>query len=99
MNVLGFDKAYDQWNRLNGDIIEDDPFKGMVKKWAESESCAFMLPIPLNPDIRKQVIKNAINKLTYGGDSSCEIEHLFYGENSTAKYFQEEPRVGGEAVK
>ena len=96
--LFDFDKAYDQWNGLNGEIIEDDPFKGMIKKWANGESFAFMLPIPSNADIQKQVIKDATTKLTYGGDSCCEIEHLFYGEDSTAQYFHNEPCVGGSKI-
>ena len=96
--LFDFDKAYDQWNGLNGETIENDPFKGMIKKWVGGESFAFMLPIPLNVDIQKQVIKDAANKITYGGVSSCEIEHLFYGEAATAGYFQQEPCVGGSKI-
>ena len=96
--LFDFDKAYDQWNGLNGEIIENDPFKGMIKKWANGESFAFMLPIPSNADIQKQVIKDANTKLTYGGDSCCEIEHLFYGEDSTTQYFHNEPCVGGSKI-
>ena len=96
--LFDFDKAYDQWNGLNGEIIENDPFKGMIKKWANGETFAFMLPIPSNADIQKQVIKDATTKLTYGGDSCCEIEHLFYGEDSTAQYFHTEPCVGGSKI-
>jgi predicted ATPase len=96
--LFDFDKAYDQWNSLNGDIIEGDPFKGMVKKWANGDSYAIMLPVPPNPDIQKQVIKDATTKETYGGESSCEIEHLFYGQAATAAYYQEEPCVGGRKI-
>ncbi|MBP7113308.1 MAG: AAA family ATPase [Nitrosomonas sp.] len=96
--LFDFDKAYDQWKGLNGDIIENDPMKGLIKKWASGESFAFMLPIPLNQDIQKQVIKNKAKKETFCGESCCEIEHLFYGDDSTAKYFQNEPCVGGNKI-
>ena len=43
-------------------------------------------------------LKDATTKLTYGGDSCCAIEHLFYGEDSTAQYFHNEPCVGGSKI-
>jgi hypothetical protein len=57
-----------------------------------------MLPIPSNPDIQKQIIKDAATKTTFRGESSCEIEHLFYGQAATAKYYQEEPCAGGKKI-
>jgi len=96
--LFDFDKAYDQWNGLNGTVSETDPLKGMIKKWAEGESYALMLPVPANTDIQKQVIKNAATGETFGGDSCCEIEHLFYGLDSTKNYYQQEPCVGGTKI-
>lgn len=96
--LFDFDKAFDQWNGLNGDELELDPFKGMVKKWSDGDTYAFMLPIPSNADIQKQVIKNSQTGETFGGFSSCEIEHLFYGNESTNDYFREEPCVGGQKI-
>ncbi|MEW5861268.1 MAG: hypothetical protein AB1861_28475 [Cyanobacteriota bacterium] len=89
---------YDQWNGLNGDVIKDNPFVGMVKKWKEGESYAIMLPIPSNPEIQKQVIKDISNKKTFGGESCCEIEHLFYGQSATANYYKNEPCVGASKI-
>ena len=96
--LFDFDKAYDQWNGLNGTVSETDPWKGMIKKWAEGESYALMLPIPANADIQKQVISNAATGETFGGDSCCEIEHLFYGLDATTNYYQQEPCVGGTKI-
>jgi len=96
--LFDFDRAFDQWNGLNGEVLVNDPFKGMVKRWQEGDSYAIMLPIPDNQDIQKQVIKDFDTKETYGGDSCCEIEHLFYGQAATARYFHEEPWVGGSKV-
>lgn len=93
--LFDFDKAYDQWKGLNGDVIKDDLSKGMVKRWASGESYAIMLPIPSHEDIRKQVIQNTATNETYGGESCCEIEHLFYGLDATKDYYQQEPYVGG----
>jgi predicted ATPase len=96
--LFDFDKAYDQWNGLNGTISETDPLRGMIKKWKEGESYAFMLPVASHADIQKQVIRNPATGETFGGDSCCEIEHLFYGLEATKDYYQEEPCVGGSKI-
>jgi len=96
--LFDFDKAYDQWNGLNGSVIETDPLKGLIKQWAEGESYALMLPVPASADIQKQVIRNAATGETFGGDSCCEIEHLFYGLDATRNYYQQEPCVGGTKI-
>jgi predicted ATPase len=96
--LFDFDKAYDQWNGLNGQTIQDNPLLGMVKKWASGNSYAIMIPIPAHADIQRQVIKNTSTNETFGGDSCCEIEHLFYGQTSTAKYYHNEPCVGGSKI-
>jgi predicted ATPase len=96
--LFDFDKAYDHWNGLNGTVSETDPLKGMIKKWAEGESYALMLPVPANADIQKQVIRNPVTGETFGGDSCCEIEHLFYGLDATKNYYQQEPCVGGTKI-
>lgn len=96
--LFDFDKAYDQWNGLNGAVIETDPSKGMVKRWANGESYAIMLPVPDQADIRRQVIRNPATNETYGGESVCEIEHLFYGQAATATYYQYEPCIGGRKI-
>ena len=96
--LFDFDKAYDHWNGLNGTVRETDPLKGMIKKWADGESYALMLPVPKNENIKRQVIRNDATGETFGGESHCEIEHLFYGLDATKDYFQEEPCVGGRKI-
>lgn len=96
--LFDFDKAYDQWNGLNGDVIESNPSQGMIKKWATGESYAFMLPVPTHADIQRQVIRDAATHETFGGDSCCEIEHLFFGQALAAGYFQTETCVGGSKI-
>jgi predicted ATPase len=96
--LFDFDKAYDQWNGLNGEVTASDPYRGLIKKWAHGESYAVMLPIPVHADIQKQVIRNATTGETFGGDSCCEIEHMFYGQAATKDYYHQEPCVGGSRV-
>jgi hypothetical protein len=36
--------------------------------------------------------------LAFGGDSCCEIEHLFYGQEATKNFYQTEPCVGGSKI-
>lgn len=96
--LFDFDKAYDQWNGLNGDILAADPIRGLIKKWTNGESYALMLPIPSNADIRRQVIKNAATNETFGGDSCCEIEHIFYGQPIASSYYHSEPCPGGSKI-
>jgi hypothetical protein len=79
-------------------FTEGSTEKGMIKKWAEGESYALMLPVPANADIQKQVIRDPVTGETFGGDSCCEIEHLFYGLDSTKNYYQHEPCVGGTKI-
>jgi predicted ATPase len=96
--LFDFDKAYDQWHGLNGSVIEDDPFKGKIKKWADGDSYAMMIPIPEEAIIQRQVISDADTKKTFGGASCCEIEHLFYGLDATTDYYQEEVCAGGSKI-
>lgn len=96
--LFDFDTAYNQWNGLNGADIENDPMKGKIKKWDGGESYAIMLPIPAQINIQKQVIKDANTKETFGGESCCEIEHLFYDQDATADYYHQEPCPGGTKI-
>ena len=93
--LYDFDKAYDQWNALNGEIVEADLSKGLVKKWRDGPAFALMLPVPANKKIRSQVIKDEKRVEIFGGNSCCEIEHHFYGLAETNEYFCEEQTVGG----
>lgn len=92
--LFDFDKAYNQWKGLNGDELESDPDKGLIKKWRDGKSFVIMLPVPQNPDIRSLVIKNEQTKTTWEDKSTCAIEHLFYGIDITQKYFIQEEGKG-----
>ena len=54
--------------------------------------------MPANTDIQKQVIRNAATGETFGGDSCCEIEHLFYGHDATKNYYHQELCAGGTKI-
>ena len=95
--LFDFDEAYNQWNGLNGDVLQEDPFQGKIKKWHEGESYAFMLPIPDNARIQAQAIHPTTGK-TFGSSSCCAIEHLFYGAAGAAAYFVDEPCAGGSRI-
>ncbi|EGT3624817.1 ATP-binding protein [Morganella morganii] len=96
--LFDFDKAFDTWNGLNGEVLERNPHNGLRKKWANGKSYAVMLPVPTNADISRQVL--SANGLfgTYGGDSLCEIEHLFYGRPEVSDYFDTKPDRGGHLL-
>jgi len=94
--LFDFDKAFDTWNGLNGEVIESNPTNGLRKKWANGESYAVMLPVPDNADISRQVISADGLFGTYGGESLCEIEHLFYGRPEVSDYFDTKPDRGGQ---
>lgn len=93
--LFDLDKAFDQWNGLKGELIEKDPFKGRAKKIDGRNAFAFLLPVPANAEIRAQVIKVPATGECFGGESLCEIEHLFYGDLRTAEFFEREAAPGG----
>jgi len=93
--LFDLDRAFDEWNGLKGDIVCSDLLRGKCKKMQGKNAYAFLLPVPTNPDIRKQVIRNKNTGESFGGDSLCEIEHLFYGDPLTAEFFTTEPTPGG----
>lgn len=91
--LFDFDKAYDHWNGMNGEIIQSDWHAGRCKKLAGRLSYAFMLPVPQNATIRRQVLTPSGD--SFGGSALCEIEHLFYGDPKTNEFFETEPVPGG----
>ncbi|WP_278911691.1 ATP-dependent nuclease [Deinococcus wulumuqiensis] len=97
--LFDFDKAFDQWNGINGVLTQTETQRGLVKEWGEpAKAYAIMLPIPKNSEIRRQVFKDDAEKEHFGGDARCEIEHLFYGSSATSQFFEKERAIGGEIV-
>lgn len=98
--MFDFDKAFNEWNGLKGNVLEINPNKGLIKQRIDNDKqdlnvYAMMLPVPTNTTIRKLVIKNEETLETFGDRSRCEIEHLFYGSSFTTNFFTEETVVGG----
>jgi ABC-type phosphate/phosphonate transport system ATPase subunit len=93
--MFDFDKAFDQWNGLNGDIEVADLSCGLVKKIEGRNAYGIMLPVPKNDEIRRQVIKDKASNQSFGGDSLCEIEHLFFGDTKTDEFFERQTAPGG----
>jgi predicted ATPase len=91
--LFDFDKAYDHWHGMNGDVIQSDWNAGRCKQLTGRKSYAFMMPVPSNVVIRRQVLTPTGD--SFGGNSLCEIEHLFYGDPITAEFFETEPVPGG----
>ena len=96
--LFDFDEAYNQWKGIDGDLIKDDPFKGLVKKRNNKEVYALMLPVSKVSSIRKQVMKNVRTKETFCGNSYWEIEHIFYGSSKTKDFYKEETCAGGKII-
>ena len=96
--LFDFDQAYNHWNGMKGEVVQDDPKIGLIKKVPEVHGYAFMLPLPDNDDIRQQVLNEEGH---FGGSSLCEIEHLFYGDPLTAEFFDgvRVPGQGGRIQK
>ncbi len=92
--LFDLDKAYNHWNGLQGDIVQTDLHSGKCKKLGDRNAYAFLLPVPANTEIQAQVVNPATGE-TFGGESLCEIEHLFYGDPKTAEFFDTEPTMGG----
>ncbi|MBO2568879.1 AAA family ATPase [Shewanella algae] len=97
--LFDFDQAFNQWNGLNGEIVVDNVNQGLVKKWAGGNAYAFMLPVPSNAEVRKQVIKNETTLEHFGEASYCAVEHLFYGIDGANRYFSRVANPGGEIIK
>ena len=96
--LFDFDEAYNQWNSLNGPVIQQNVSQGLVKKWNDGEAYALMLPIPQNKQIQNQVFKDDSLTSHFEGKSYCMIEHEFYGLAETADYFVNETVTGGGNV-
>lgn len=93
--LFDFDEAYDQWSSVTkgGEIIENNIHKGLCTKHKTNNSYAFLIPIPTNELIKKQVIKGSGNN-NHKAKSKVELEHLFYND-TTSSHFLKEEGLGG----
>lgn len=74
--LFDFDEAYNEWNSVKGDSIEEDPHKGLCKKMRDRNGYAILLPVPTIESISRQVI-NPNTHGNYGTKSLLTIELLF----------------------
>lgn len=93
--LFDFDEAYNQWNGIEGEDEEIDPFKGLCRKVGDKNGYIFLLPVPDNDEIKPQIIKNEQTKETFLHESELSIELLFYGYDGTKNNFEKEDIVGG----
>lgn len=98
--LFDFDEAYNHWNSLTteGELIEDDPFKGLCKKVEDKNSYAFLIPIPNIDLVKKQVMKNETSKETFKHESKVELEHLFYSEETEERFSTKKCVGEGEVI-
>lgn len=96
--LFDFDEAYNEWNYLKGKRIETDPYKGLLIDIENQNSFAFMLPVPRIPEIESQVIKDQTTKETYCHKSKMTIEHLFFADTNTHRFFNKESIPGGGSI-
>ena len=99
--LFDFDVAYNYWNgiRNKGNDEETDPFKGLCAKVNDLNGYVFLLPVPNNEKIKKQVFKDEGTLETYKYESRLSLELLFYECNSSVEdKFRIEPCSGGEKI-
>lgn len=84
--LFDFDEAYNQWNGINGDIIENDPGRCLAKKRANNEGYALLLPVPAGLSIKNQVLNSSTGG-TFRHNSLLTIELLFHDVPGLESYF------------
>ncbi len=86
--LFDFDEAYNHWNSLTteGELLEQDPFRGKCKKIENKNSYAFLIPVPEIEKIINQVIDDRATNTTFKHESKVEMEHLFYSEALSSNF-------------
>ncbi|MGD9639399.1 MAG: ATP-binding protein, partial [Alphaproteobacteria bacterium] len=92
-SLFDFDKAYEDWRDLGGNIEITDIEKGMCRKKDGKKAYAFMLPIP-NNKLKKQVWNddNPVEKII--SNPHFTIEHIFWNKTSLASWFIKDEKSG-----
>lgn len=95
--LFDFDKeGFEAWNSFKDyDTIENDPYKGLLKKSKKHNAYIMLLPVP-NNDIKKQVIKNGTE--TFESNAYMPIELLFHEIGILKEKFITEEQVGGGSL-
>jgi predicted ATPase len=87
--LFDFDGAYQEWQQL-GDDVGRGINQGLVRKRANCEGYAILLPVPDALSIRNQVCNTATN-LTWGAESHLTIELLFKDVPGLDTWFRVDP--------
>ncbi|MDW5288874.1 AAA family ATPase [Formosa sp. PL04] len=97
--LFDFDEAYNHWNslKIDGALLEVDPYRGICKKVETKNSYAFLIPVPPIQEIKNQVIADETTGETFGYQSKVEMEHLFYCDETKSK-FTLKNKVGGGQI-
>ncbi|MCM0667432.1 ATP-dependent nuclease [Flavobacterium tyrosinilyticum] len=95
--IFDFDKeGFDAWSSFKDyEIVENDPFKGLLKKSKKDNAYVMLLPVPDN-DIKKQVVKNSTEN--FENNSHMPIELLFHEIPIVKSNFNIEQQVGGGSL-
>jgi predicted ATPase len=98
--LFDFDEAYNEWNYLKDkwEQIETDPYKGLSAGDETKNRYAFLLPVPNIQEVESLVIKNKESKTHYAHKSKMGIEHLFYGDQNSRVFFENEKIPGGSEI-
>ncbi|MGD1870097.1 MAG: AAA family ATPase [Neomegalonema sp.] len=75
--LFDFDDAYNDWHQL-GDLVHENPDLCLVRRRPGTDHFALLLPVPENPEVRRQVIQDESTKDTFKHNSLMSIEHLFF---------------------
>lgn len=96
--LFDFDDAYNDWKGLKGQELVVDPYSGLAKKLKYECHYALLLPVPMDTDIKKQVIDEKNQAWGGNGGSHLSIELLFYKEGFFDKWFTKRPFIAGSEI-
>lgn len=97
--LFDFDDAFDDWNGLKGNVIENDPYKGLTRQLKSGSTLlnqyAMLLPVPNIALVKRQVLKPDNTPWGKGSESHMAIELLFFKEDLLGTFFERKPISGG----
>ncbi|SNR75459.1 AAA family ATPase [Lutibacter flavus] len=100
ISLFDFDTAgYNYWNGLSKklpNVLEENPLKCLTKENVSKNGYSLLLPVPENPEIKKQVIKNG--NITFKDKSELTIELMFFGVEQMESFFIKQSIVGGGEI-
>ncbi len=99
ISLFDFDtEGYNSWNGLSkfSEHLETNPKKGLLRKLPSRLGFSLLLPVPDNPNIERQVIKDGNE--TFKSKAILSIELFFYGNSNLEQYFKKETIQGGGEI-